>query len=146
MTHQGTDRNYACDRRVLLPFWVKVWSLFFFFLTCTCFGALRRCPTISLCVLVLWLLKPADLSSHENLFSLFAPGNHASICDMDVPVLTETHTLELMTWLWRADRSICWTRNTHGGAELLAWDGKGGSGQSLNKLKPLYLMLAPCAT
>ncbi len=52
------------------------------------FPPLRRCPAISLHILALWLIEPADPScDKKTFFFLFAPGNHASVCTMGAPDL-----------------------------------------------------------
>ncbi len=99
----------------------------------------------------------------ENLFSLFAPGSSAIMLPVFAPwlhlffkvmradfligycMLGQTHTHELMKWLCQLMGVSCYVPGAQGSGLLpLAQDGRGGFGQSLNKLK--HLRLSTCAT
>ncbi len=105
---------------------------------------------------VLWLASQCVLWL-ENLFSLFASGNHGSICAMGAPD-PKGNEKRLSVWLLHLwpnthpwidevivnsgqEYSLC-ARSARSGANLplLAVYSNGGLGQFLNKLKPLHLV------
>ncbi len=114
------------------------------------FTLLWRHPTVSMRVLALWLIKAADLSCDLKIFSLclhlvilpaFVPDPKVMRADFLIGycISGQTHTHELMKWLWTADRKIfCALGAQREGHSFFSWQEtrEGGVLTSLNKLKP----------
>ncbi len=84
------------------------------------FTALKALHHLITCSPTLTNWASRSVVTRENILSLFATGNHASVCTMGAPdltgnesrlydgycILSQTHTHELMKWLCTDDRSI----------------------------------------